>query len=350
MPSVRGCGRMLVLGLLMATVIVSFPAWATENIHIVRKGDTLYAIARTHGIVLSDLLDWNSLQQDSIIQPGQKIMLSPPTVDVESDAEAASSDQPSPSYTVTKGDTLWAISQQTGVALQELLRINGLQADSTIRPGLVLRLGDGAPLIFGGIGGVVSTPLPGAVQTPGVITERREQTTVTPRGEEGKTPATDPGAKAGEAPQQTTELPLVIATDANQGREALERLKNGPESGFAWPVTGRLTSPYGKRWGRMHEGIDLGVPTGTPVRAAADGIVKSSGWSGDYGQLLVIDHGSGWETYYAHCSELRVAKGDVVHKGQIVARSGNTGRTTGPHLHFEIRRDGKPLDPLRLLN
>ncbi|MGI6611678.1 MAG: peptidoglycan DD-metalloendopeptidase family protein [Limnochordia bacterium] len=353
MPSIRGRGKVLMVSLLVATACFSVPVLATQNMHVVRKGDTLYAIARTHGIALADLLSWNNLKQNSVIQPGQEIMLSPPVAATESDDQATTSEQSSPSYTVSQGDTLWAISRETGVALQELMRINGLQADGTIRPGLVLRLSDGPaqttqPIIFGGVGGVISTPLPGPVQKPAAITARQEKAVVTQR--EGEAPLTDVSQGPARVTQQVTEVPLAIASDADKGREALERTTNGPESGFAWPVTGRLTSPYGKRWGRMHEGIDLGVPTGTPVRAAADGIVKSAGWSGGYGQLLVIDHGSGWETYYAHNSELRVAKGDAVRKGQVVARSGNTGRTTGPHLHFEIRRDNKPLDPLRFLN
>ncbi len=118
---------------------------------------------------------------------------------------------------------------------------------------------------------------------------------------------------------------------------------------FAWPTKGRISSRYGSRWGRMHYGLDLAVSTGTPVRAAADGRVTWSGSRGTYGNLVIIDHGTSVETRYAHNSRLAVKSGDQVKRGQIIAYSGNTGRSTGPHVHFEIRHRGKAVDPEKYL-
>lgn len=120
---------------------------------------------------------------------------------------------------------------------------------------------------------------------------------------------------------------------------------------FSWPVTGRLSSGYGQRWGSMHHGIDIAVPTGTPVRAAAKGRVSfaSTGWNGGYGTLVVIDHGNGVETRYAHNSRLAVKVGQTVSRGDIIAYSGNTGRSTGPHVHFEIRLRGNSVNPINYL-
>lgn len=118
---------------------------------------------------------------------------------------------------------------------------------------------------------------------------------------------------------------------------------------FSWPVRGPISSPFGPRWGRMHEGLDIAVVTGTPVRAAADGRVTWSGYRGSYGKLVIIDHGYGIETRYAHNSRLVVRRGSRVKRGQVIAYSGNTGRSTGPHLHFEIRYRGKPVDPQKYL-
>jgi murein DD-endopeptidase MepM/ murein hydrolase activator NlpD len=118
---------------------------------------------------------------------------------------------------------------------------------------------------------------------------------------------------------------------------------------FDWPARGRISSRYGTRWGRMHYGLDVAVPTGTPVRAAADGRVTWSGARGTYGNLVIIDHGQKIETRYAHNSRLLVRAGDTVKRGQIIAHSGNTGRSTGPHIHFEIRHRGKAVDPERYL-
>jgi len=120
-------------------------------------------------------------------------------------------------------------------------------------------------------------------------------------------------------------------------------------SGFAWPTSGRITSKFGPRWGAFHAGIDLGVRTGTNVKAARAGTVTFSGSAGGYGLLIRVSHGNGYETRYAHNSKLLVKAGDKVNAGQVIALSGNTGNSTGPHLHFEIRRSGIALNPVNYL-
>ncbi|MBE7027402.1 MAG: hypothetical protein E7407_00025 [Ruminococcaceae bacterium] len=117
------------------------------------------------------------------------------------------------------------------------------------------------------------------------------------------------------------------------------------------PTSGALSSRFGFRWGRQHQGIDLGASLGTPIYAADNGTVIYSEYNeGGYGYMVQIDHANGLKTYYAHCDELLVNNGDVVAKGDIIARVGNTGRSTGPHLHFEVRRGDVPIDPLEYLN
>lgn len=120
-------------------------------------------------------------------------------------------------------------------------------------------------------------------------------------------------------------------------------------SGLIWPVDGPVVSGFGMRWGRMHEGIDIAVPTGTQVRASADGTVIHSGWLGGYGLLVVVDHGNGLATAYAHNSVLLVAVGQSVAQGQTLSLSGSTGHSSGPHVHFEVRVDGVAVDPLLYL-
>ncbi len=121
-------------------------------------------------------------------------------------------------------------------------------------------------------------------------------------------------------------------------------------AGFVWPVLGPVTSPFGWRWGRMHEGIDIGVPSGTPIRAAAPGTVIYAGWLGGYGNLTVIDHGGGVATAYGHQSSLAAGNGASVAQGQVIGYVGSTGHSTGPHLHFEVRVNGVPHDPLGYLS
>jgi murein DD-endopeptidase MepM/ murein hydrolase activator NlpD len=123
-------------------------------------------------------------------------------------------------------------------------------------------------------------------------------------------------------------------------------------AGFIWPVEGTLTSGFGYRWGRMHEGIDISVPEGTPIRAAADGTVilmQSEYESGGYGNYTCIDHGGGLSTCYAHQSSFATSVGAQVSQGDVIGLSGNTGHSTGPHLHFEVRINGAATDPLGYL-
>lgn len=124
---------------------------------------------------------------------------------------------------------------------------------------------------------------------------------------------------------------------------------------FAWPVHGPITSPFGMRTDpvtgnyQLHTGIDIGADYGVPIQAAADGNVIFAGWYGGYGNAIIIDHGSGYSTLYAHCSAMYVVANQPVRQGQAVGAVGATGWATGPHLHFEIRRNGVPIDPLSRL-
>jgi murein DD-endopeptidase MepM/ murein hydrolase activator NlpD len=119
--------------------------------------------------------------------------------------------------------------------------------------------------------------------------------------------------------------------------------------GLIWPVSGPVTSPFGYRWGRLHAGIDIGVPYGTPIHAAASGAIVLAGWTGGYGNYTCIDHGGGLATCYAHQSSYAVSSGAQVSQGQVIGYVGNTGHSFGAHLHFEVRINGNPVDPLGYL-
>ncbi len=120
-------------------------------------------------------------------------------------------------------------------------------------------------------------------------------------------------------------------------------------SGLIWPVNGPVVSGFGMRWGRMHEGIDIGVGYGTPIHAAASGTVVFSGWMGGYGNFVILDHGGGMATAYGHQSSIAVGGGQTVSQGQVIGYVGCTGHCFGPHLHFEVRINGAPVDPLGYL-
>jgi len=151
-------------------------------------------------------------------------------------------------------------------------------------------------------------------------------------------------ASAPEAAQESSGETAHTETPASASAPA-----PASSSGLVWPVSGTVTSSFGARWGRIHQGLDIAASSGTPIRAAASGTVISSGWMGAYGNLVVIDHGGGLATAYAHNSSNAVSAGQRVSQGQTIASIGCTGSCTGPHVHFEVRVNGSPVDPLGYL-
>lgn len=118
---------------------------------------------------------------------------------------------------------------------------------------------------------------------------------------------------------------------------------------IGWPIRGSISSRFGERWGSAHTGVDFGVPTGTSFQAADGGVVTYAGWEGDYGKLIIINHENGTVTYYGHCNTINVNVGQRVAKGDTIGTVGTTGRTTGSNLHFEVRKNGVPMDPLNYM-
>ncbi|MEX2289401.1 MAG: M23 family metallopeptidase [Mycobacteriales bacterium] len=122
------------------------------------------------------------------------------------------------------------------------------------------------------------------------------------------------------------------------------------KAAFVRPGLGRLTSAYGRRWGRLHAGIDLASGVGSPIRAVTNATVVSAGWEGGYGRCVRLIHADGTVTVYGHMSAILVGAGDRVAAGEQIGREGNTGQSTGPHLHFEVRINGTPVNPVSWLS
>jgi murein DD-endopeptidase MepM/ murein hydrolase activator NlpD len=161
-------------------------------------------------------------------------------------------------------------------------------------------------------------------------------------------------AEADVVARQEATLAAFIRTNSVPQRASRSAVDPGTDgrvsgAGLIWPVRGPVTSGYGMRWGRMHQGIDIGAGTGVPIRAAKGGTVTFAGTMSGYGNVVIIDHGGGFSTLYAHQSRLGSSVGQDVGQGQVIGYVGSTGHSTGPHLHFETRVNGSPRNPRNYL-
>jgi murein DD-endopeptidase MepM/ murein hydrolase activator NlpD len=255
-------------------------------------------------------------------------------------------------YEVQDGDSLWSIVKKHKITLDEIVAANpGLDEDDTIRPGDQLNLVVPKNLINVLTKEVVTytESIPYETKTQKDSSMYTTQSKVVTEGQKGSKKVVVEVTKLNGVEQEKVVMSEKVLKEPVDKIVAKGTKKPPPSVGtgsFSLPTRGTITSRFGMRWGRLHTGVDIGAPTGTSIRAADSGKVIFAGWSGGYGKLVKIDHGGGKVTYYAHCSSINVSRGQNVSKGQVIARVGSTGNSTGPHLHFEIRINGKPINPL----
>ena len=268
--------------------------------YVVQRGDTVYGVAQRNGVSTRALIDWNRLRPPYLLIPGQALQL-----------------PQSRNYTVERGDSIYAISRRFGVDMTSIVRINNIPSPYTIHVGQRLQL----PANAGPGSQVASTSAPSGSSAPA--------TTLTARSPSG------PTAKPA-APRQVVSIPRPPARAG---------------SGFVWPVEGRVISSFGlKTGGRHNDGVNIAAPRGTPIRAAENGVVAYAGKEiRGFGNLLLVKHDGGLITAYAHAEALLVARGDIVTRGQVIAKVGKTGGVDNPQLHFEVRRGTKAVDPGQFL-
>lgn len=254
-------------------------------------------------------------------------------------------------YTVKSGDTLSGICEKLDVSMKELKSMNpGLDENTTIHIGDKFVITEEVPLLT-----VETVEVSTYAQKIKYETEYVESASyyegdevVTRTGKNGKARITARLTRHNGKVVERDVLKKSVITEPVSKVITKGTKKKPPTAGtgtFIRPVNVGVYSGYGWRWGRMHYGIDLSTSVGTPIYAADGGVVTMSGWNGAYGYCIKINHGNGYETLYAHNSANYVSVGEKVFQGQHIAAVGNTGRSTGPHCHFEIKHNGANVNP-----
>lgn len=294
--------------------------------YTVQPGDSLSRIATRFGLDLQDLLQVNRLSNPNLIFVGQRLTIPPAG---QARLAPVATLPPLLRQQVTE-DTSSRIAANLGSGLNAELTIESL---SSPPPSNLKSLDITAQTSFSGPSLSSSRSLTPALPSATPFKPQQpepDKVAVAPLGSENYEPLLASLLKTAVAP----ELPSLNSD---------ELLPGGGDrfAGYIWPARGILSSGYGWRWGRMHRGIDIAGPVGTPILAAAPGVVVTAGWnSGGYGNLVEIQHPNGSLTLYAHNNRILVRPGERVQQGQIVAEMGSTGRSTGPHLHFEVQPRG----------
>ncbi len=303
---------------------------------IVGTSDTLEGLSHRYGVSTAEILKANGYRGPRRLQPGQQLIIPKRAAAAETHAAPAAkpiavAEAASAVHYVNRGDTLMSIARRNHIAVGELARANGLQPGATLKVGMKITVPTKAVA-------VAAQPVAAAAAAPPAAAA----------------PVVHTAAAAPEGPVQ--KVNLAVATTTPEEAVVKPAAKTAEATGalptFRWPVRGRVIAAYGARTnGKSNDGINVAVPEGTPVKAAEDGVVAYSGNElKGYGNLILVRHPNGYVTAYAHASELLVKRGDTIKRGQVIAKSGQSGEAASPQLHFEIRKGSSPVDPLHFLN
>jgi murein DD-endopeptidase MepM/ murein hydrolase activator NlpD len=310
---------------------------------IVGTSDTLETLSRRYNVSSAAILQANGYKGPRVLSPGQQLIIPHPTAAVAAFAPALAAPASKPIavataapsvHVVNHGDTLLSIARRNHVSVAELAKANSIEPTAKLKLGMKLTVP--------GAKAAAAAP----VAQPAVVATAQPAAPVAPPATRMAVVTPDPQQKA----RLAQAAPTAEDTAAENPVKAADA--TGALPTFRWPVRGKVITSYGaKTNGKANDGINLAVPEGTPIKAAEDGVVAYSGNElKGYGNLVLVRHSNGYVTAYAHASELLVKRGDTIKRGQIIAKSGQSGEVGSPQLHFEIRKGSSPVDPLQFLN
>ena len=341
------------------------------RVHSVSDGETLSQIAERYHISVKSLTVANEIKDPDSLLGGQRLLVPNSESDVlatlqearrlhreEIERQKQTKLLIIAKYTVKQGDTLWSIANAFDLDINTLFGCNTIKNPDFLKPGTVLSVPNQDGVLYKV---KKNDTLDRIAKRFGSYAEAIQTANGLKSGE-GLTAGREvfvPGAKpfdetAEESPRQQQPAKKTGKTKVKVKVPSY----TGPvySRSFVWPVVGRINSRFGWRGdpfsGRRrdwHTGLDIKGPTGRPIVASKSGVVTYAGWMSGYGRTVVVDHGGGYTTLYAHCSRLYVRPGSRVKQGQSIASVGSTGRSTGSHLHFEVRVNGRPVNPLKVL-
>ncbi|MCD4838020.1 M23 family metallopeptidase [Neobacillus sedimentimangrovi] len=259
-------------------------------------------------------------------------------------------------YVVQEGDVLESIAQKHGLKMEQLLALNpGVTETTSMQIGQELNVTVPKPFVDV-IVEKESNLIEEVPYTQEIIEDSslpKGQTITQQEGQNGSRSVTylifeQNGVTV---KKEVTYEKILQQPIKNIVKKGTKVISSQGEGSFAWPaVGGYISSKMGQRWGRLHKGIDIARPSDRTIKAADNGVVVSAGWSGGYGNKIIIDHKNGFRTLYAHLSSIDVSVGQTVSKGSSIGIMGSTGNSTGTHLHFEVYKNGRLVDPLNYVN
>ncbi len=259
-------------------------------------------------------------------------------------------------YEIKEGDTLFEIAMDNDMSLDELLAENpNLTEDTPLKIGSKVNITASIPLLSVQTyeKSTYTQVVPKKIEKVENNKEYKNYKKVLIEGKDGSKEVTAKVIKVNGVEQKREVLSEKVIVEPKTEKVEVGTLNTPPKKAigsFIYPVSGRLSSGYGYRWGTLHKGIDIAAPSGTPIKASDGGTVTFSGWNdGGYGYMVKINHGNGFETVYAHNSKLAVNVGQKVAQGEVIAYVGNTGNSTGNHVHFEVIKNGATQNPINYL-
>lgn len=336
----------------------SHSGWSWEGGTAVNAapGDTAEKLGHRYGVPAAAIIQANNLPNGSAIRPGQRLVIPKyeATGNTTAPRQAAGAPKPAPAiaapgsnvvHVIAPGETLMKLSRQYHKPLAEIAKANNIPphtqvkvGDRIVIPGVYAAKHPAKPQVQAAASKPVAPPI---AQAPQPQPQQQAQK-----------PAPQPKIAAVPAPATTTARMVTPSAHSPEPEKVKQDVTAAAAPTFRWPVRGRVIAGFGpKPSGQQNDGINVAVPEGTPVKAAEDGVVAYAGNElKTYGNLVLVRHSNGYVTAYAHASEILVKRDDPIKRGQVIAKSGQTGNVAAPQLHFEIRKGSTPIDPVPYLD